>query len=155
MSSIIKILRNGLWGALLATAAPALPSDLDQAPRTVLTVISASGKQTFSIWHAKTESQQRQGLMFVRDLPQDQGMLFVSETPRPWSMWMKNTYISLDMLFINQQGQVVGIFENTRPFSLTQLSLPMPVLAVLELRGGEVSRRGIHTGDRVLHEVFK
>jgi uncharacterized membrane protein (UPF0127 family) len=96
-----------------------------------------------------------QGLMFVRDLPPDRGMLFVEERPRIATMWMKNTYIPLDMLFIDTRGKVVRILPMAQPFSLDILSSLTPIKAVLELRGGEAARRNIRVGDSVVHGVFK
>ena len=93
--------------------------------------------------------------MFVRDLPADQGMLFVNEAPRVSYFWMKNTYIPLDMLFIDSRGRIAAIFANTTPHSLDPVGPDVPVKAVLELRGGEAARRGIRTGDRVLHAAFR
>jgi uncharacterized membrane protein (UPF0127 family) len=81
-------------------------------------------------------------------------MLFVNETPRVSSFWMKNTYIPLDMLFIDANGRILEIFANTTPLSLEPVGSTKPVRAVLELRGGESARRGIRAGDRVRHTTF-
>ncbi|MFO1428166.1 MAG: DUF192 domain-containing protein, partial [Steroidobacteraceae bacterium] len=83
------------------------------------------------------------------------GMLFVSRESRAQAMWMKNTFIPLDMLFIDARGRIVRIFERTVPQSLETLSHPDPVKAVLELRGGECARRGLRVGDRVEHPAFR
>jgi len=69
--------------------------------------------------------------------------------------WMKNTYIPLDMLFIDARGRIVAIFANTTPHSLDPVGPDVPVKAILELRGGEAARRGIRAGDRVLHSAFR
>jgi hypothetical protein len=82
-------------------------------------------------------------------------MLFVNREPRPMSMWMKNTYVALDMLFIDSRGRILRIFERTVPQSLQTLGHRDPVRAVLELRGGEVARRGLAVGDRVEHAAFR
>ena len=81
--------------------------------------------------------------------------VFVNEAPRPSYFWMKNTYIPLDMLFIDARGRIVAIFANTTPHSLDPVGPDVPVKAILELRGGEAARRGIRTGDRVLHSAFR
>lgn len=130
--------------------------DLASFPRSALTIHAATGQgHVFRVWIADTPERQQQGLMFVRDLPADEGMLFVNRQPRPSGMWMKNTYIALDMLFIDERGRVVRIFERTVPHSLEVLESDGPVKAVLELRGGEVMRRGIRVGDRVDHPAFR
>ena len=87
----------------------------------------------FEVWVADTNARAEQGLMFVRDLPADRGMVFPLTPPRVETMWMKNTYIELDMLFIAADGHVVKIIARARPLSLETLSSDMPVGAVLEL----------------------
>ena len=87
--------------------------------------------------------------MFVRALPDLRGMLFVHESPRPISMWMKNTYIPLDMVFIDAHGRIQQIVEQTTPHSLDIIRSKEPALAVLEIAGGEARRLGLHPGQRV------
>jgi uncharacterized membrane protein (UPF0127 family) len=129
--------------------------DLATYPKGTLGVLAAGTRHDFDIWVADTPERQRQGLMFVRDLPASQGMLFVNESPRISTFWMKNTYIPLDMLFIDARGRIVAIFANATPLSLDPVGPSVPVRAVLELRGGEAARRGIRKGDRVLHHAFR
>jgi hypothetical protein len=144
--------------ALLAVAARAQQPllELSSYPQGTLEILGAGGsRHRFRVWIADTPARQMQGLMFVRDLPAEQGMLFVHREPHVASMWMKNTFIPLDMLFIDARGRIVSIAENTTPHSLETISAGRPVTAVLELRGGEVARRGIRRGDRVRHEHFR
>jgi len=129
--------------------------DLASFPRSKLTIESSQGSQAFDVWIADDEDRQRQGLMYVRDLPASQGMLFVNPQPRPSSFWMKNTYIPLDMLFIDARGKIIAIFADRKPLSLTPVGPSAPVLAILELRGGEAAARGIRKGDRVIHPAFR
>ena len=129
--------------------------DLSSFPKSDFTISSAAGPQRFEVRLATTPRQQSQGLMFVRDLPASEGMLFVNHEPRPMSMWMKNTFIALDMLFIDARGRIVRIFQRTTPHSLDTLADPTPVKAVLELRGGECALRGIKVGDLAHHATFK
>ena len=130
--------------------------ELSSYPRGTVRVSRADGSATheFRVWIADTPERQTQGLMFVRDLPASEGMLFINERPRLSGFWMRNTYIPLDMLFIDARGRIVTIHANTTPHSLETRSSPKPVRAVLELRGGEAARRGIRVGDRVAHAVF-
>ena len=160
-----------LWLALaLACIAPPLLSvataadpeagpllELSSFQRSTLTIHSATRNDghVFRVWLADTPERQSQGLMFVRDLPEDEGMLFVDRDSRIWGMWMKNTFIPLDMVFIDARGRVVAIFERTVPHSLKTIAHPRPVKAVLELRGGEAARRGLKVGDRVEHPAFR
>lgn len=108
----------------------------------------------FRIELAETSRQQQQGLMFRRSLASDAGMLFIYRPRQRVSMWMKNTVIPLDMLFIAEDGRIVKIVERTVPLSLTTISSDRPVRAVLELNGGTVSRLGISTGDRARYKIF-
>jgi uncharacterized protein len=91
----------------------------------------------------------------VTSLPSDQGMLFPQQAPRIVSMWMENTLIPLDMLFIDGRGRIVCLIAMAKPLSREILSCPKPVKAVLEIRGGEAVKRGIRVGDRVIHATFR
>jgi len=155
VAALLLSLAVGLSATLptLRTDEPVL--DLATYPKSDLVVETAAGaRHSFRVWIADTEPRQRQGLMFVRDLPADQGMLFVTRPPRPASFWMKNTYIPLDLLFVDTRGKVLHIFERATPLSLEPMGIEAPVRAVLEIKGGESARRGIRTGDRVRHPVF-
>ena len=128
---------------------------LDAFPKTTLEIKSGTQKHLFDIWLAQTAEEQEQGLMFVRDLPENRGMLFVSGTPRVFNMWMMNTYIPLDMVFIGKDGRIAKIAERTVPHSLDTISSDVPVAAILELKGGEAARRALHRGDTVCWTVLK
>jgi uncharacterized membrane protein (UPF0127 family) len=104
---------------------------------------------------ARNDADRAQGLMFRRSMPADQGMLFDFGRVEPVSMWMQNTYLSLDMLFIRPEGTIARIAANTEPLSTRTISSGEPVLAVLELNAGTAARLGIKAGDRVEHPVFK
>ena len=128
------------------------PPDLDAAFGKATMVISASSLACyrFDLWLARERPQQTRGLMFVRDLPADTGMLFIYDSPGRRSMWMKNTYLPLDMLFIREDGTVSSIVTNTEPLSLRSISSQEPVTYVLELNAGVTERLGIVPGDRIL-----
>jgi uncharacterized membrane protein (UPF0127 family) len=129
------------------------PMDLATYPQATLEIVQHSGDSVrrfhFDVWVADTPARSEQGLMYVRDLPADRGMVFPFEPARVVSFWMKNTYIELDMLFIDAGGHVVKITEHAPPLRLDLLSSDVPVGAVLELRGGEAGLLGIRVGDRV------
>jgi uncharacterized membrane protein (UPF0127 family) len=93
--------------------------------------------------------------MFRESMDPDHGMLFDFHAVAPVSMWMRNTILSLDMLFIGEDGQIKGIAANTVPYSETVISSPGPVRAVLELNAGSAERLRITTGDRVRHPIFE
>jgi uncharacterized membrane protein (UPF0127 family) len=120
-----------------------------------LTIVTAAGPQRFEVEVARNDADRQQGLMFRRSLAPDRGMLFDFARREPVSMWMKNTYISLDMLFIRADGTVARVAENTEPLSTRVIESGEPVLGVLELAAGTARRLGIKQGDRVEHPVFK
>jgi uncharacterized membrane protein (UPF0127 family) len=144
----------------LASAAPVLAQmgpleDLAAFPRGKLEISDGKKvKHTFEVWLADNPSRQAQGLMFVRALPELQGMLFVKPSPMPIGMWMKNTYISLDMVFIDDRGRIQQIVERATPHSLDTISSREPALAVLEIAGGEAKRLGLHPGLHVTHPAL-
>jgi uncharacterized protein len=126
--------------------------DLAKFPRTSLEILHGKKKsdpRQFEVWIADSPARQEQGLMFVRDLPQGQGMLFPEKTPRKMTMWMKNTYVELDIVFIGEKDSIDQIIEHAHPLTLDLLSSEKPVKAVLELKGGEASRLELKIGDRV------
>jgi uncharacterized protein len=130
------------------------PSGNEEFPRSALQIHAHGGPSWFNIRIADTPAHQELGLMFVTHLPSDEGMLFPQEQPRIVAMWMKNTLIPLDMLFIDTHGKIVCVIANAKPESLDVLSCDKPVKAVLEIGGGEAQRRGIQIGDTVLHAAF-
>ncbi len=136
------------------TSAEPAPLDLSSYPRADLRIDSGEKKHQFEVWIADTPERQRQGLMWVRDLPADQGMLFINDSVRLSSFWMKNTYIPLDMIFVDGRGKIVAIFANVPPLTLDPVGPDVPVKAILELRGGEAAKRGIKPGDRLRHAAF-
>jgi uncharacterized membrane protein (UPF0127 family) len=135
----------------LRAQSPGAPLDLASYPRTELTITPPPPAKvhTFRVWVADTPQRAEQGLMFVSDLPASEGMVFPLEAPRVESMWMKNTYIELDMLFIGANGRVTKIIERAHPLSLEPLSSGAPVAAVLELKGGAAAKLGLKIGDAV------
>ena len=127
---------------------PAEP--LSSFPRTQLRVTAHGGaSHLFEVWVADTAQRSQQGLMFVSDLPDNKGMVFPLDPPRVENMWMKNTYIELDMLFVGSDGRVSKIIERAHPLSLDTLSSEAPVAAVVELRGGLAAKLGLKVGDMV------
>lgn len=124
---------------------------LDHFPQVAAVVTTASGPQKFTIWLADTTARSEQGLMFVRSLDHNRGMLFPRNNAAPMAMWMKNTLIPLDMLFLDAHGQVIFIRHQATPQSEAIIAVPSPITvpaeAVLELAGGECERRHIEQGD--------
>ena len=128
----------------------------DHLPASDLVIATASGdRHPFRVRIASDPEDRRRGLMFVDELAEDEGMLFDNGVSQLASMWMKNTPLSLDMLFIRPDGAISSIIARTVPFSRRTIFSREPVLAVLELRGGTSERLGIAAGDRVVHPLFE
>ncbi|HLL58526.1 MAG TPA: DUF192 domain-containing protein [Allosphingosinicella sp.] len=120
-----------------------------------LAIVSGEQRHAFQVEVARNDAERAQGLMFRRTLAPDRGMLFDFQKVQPISMWMRNTYIPLDMLFIRPDGTVARIAENAEPLSERTIPSGEPVLAVLEVFGGTAKRLGLKAGDRVEHPLFK
>jgi uncharacterized membrane protein (UPF0127 family) len=129
-------------------------ADLQQFPTSELTIVSATGPHRFKVELAETPAQMTQGLMFRTSLAPDAGMLFDYRRPTAATMWMRNTLIPLDMLFVDAQGRIVNIHERAVPQSLDVIAAAEPVRAVIELNGGTAARLGIGPGDVVVHPIF-
>lgn len=136
----------------LALMSPALT--LAQAGHNKLSVITASGTHQFSVDVMRSEPDLEKGLMFRKSIPANYGMLFDFQREQNIMMWMKNTYIPLDMFFMDKTGKVVGIVANAEPMSEKVLSAGVPTDAVLEVRGGTAARIGLKLGDRVRDPIF-
>jgi len=129
------------------------PSRADD-PNT-LEIVSKSGVHVFAVELAVTDEQRARGLMFRRSLPEGQGMLFKFEPDQVISMWMRNTYIPLDMIFIRSDGRILRIAENTKPESDNIISSGAPARGVLEVIAGTARKFGLAPGDKVAHPWFR
>lgn len=127
----------------------------DAMSRSPLVLVSGAERHDFTVEVATTDSQHRMGLMYRTQLAIDAGMLFHYGASHQITMWMKNTLISLDMIFISGDGRIVSIAENTVPFSLAVISSGGLAQAVLEVNAGTAARLGLKTGDRAEHALFK
>ncbi len=115
---------------------------------------SGTEQHQFQVELAVTQAQQRQGLMHRLTLGENEGMLFLYAPPQRIRMWMKDTYIPLDMLFIRPDGTIAAIAEDTIPLSLTPIGPDVYVNGVLEVLAGTSERLGLRPGDRVRHPHF-
>ena len=142
---------------LLAFAA--LPAGAQDGPQPKLKVesleiLTKTGIRVFQVEMAESQEQQRIGLMFRKEVPDGEGMLFDFRVSRPVAMWMQNTIVSLDMIFIRSDGTIANIAKATTPFSLATVESYGPVTAVLEVAAGSADRYGIAAGDKVSHRIF-
>ena len=116
-------------------------------------ITTKSGREVvFQVEVADTPAKRAMGLQYRRELASDRGMIFLFAAESPQTFWMKNTPIPLDMIFINREHGIVGIVEQTVPFSLDSRSVGIPSQFVLEINGGLAKKLGIRTGDRVRFE---
>jgi uncharacterized membrane protein (UPF0127 family) len=119
-----------------------------------LEIVTQSGVQVFSVEMATTEEEKTTGLMYRKELADGKGMLFDFSPEQQVSMWMKNTYISLDMIFIRADGRILRIAENTEPLSTKIIASGGLAKGVLEVIAGTAQKYGIKPGDRVAHPLF-
>jgi uncharacterized protein len=160
---LIHTARTMLWAVLL-TAGTALPLQaaptpdgtlpLSAFPRERIAVETRSSfrRTLFEAWRADSPRAREQGLMFVSEnqMRPDQAMIFTYDPPERVAMWMKNTLLALDMLFVDAKGCIVTIREGAQPHSLATIESGKPVALVVEFKAGVVAKHGIRVGDRVL-----
>jgi uncharacterized protein len=146
-------MRLSMWTAFvfaaLLAAGPGRAAEIQ-----TLEIATRGGVHAFSVEIATNDAERQKGLMFRKELPEGRGMLFDFGHDQDVSMWMKNTYIPLDMLFIQSDGRISHIAENTEPLSERIISSGGPVRAVLEVTGGTARKLGIAPGDRVASAMF-
>ena len=125
--------------------------ELDSTFKRRSIMISSSNRSCnhFIVWLAETRNQQMRGLMYVKGLPKNTGMLFIYPDNNIRTMWMKNTFISLDMIFIDENGIVSSIEKNTEPQSLKTIRSEKPIKYVLELAGGKTDQIKLIEGDHI------
>jgi len=142
---------------LLATPAFAQTSKNDVvdfgAPKP-LTIVTEEASHEFLVEEAKTLDQQARGMMFRESMEADSGMIFEFEEPKVATIWMKNTSIPLDILFVRSNGKILKIEHSHRPYTLRSASSEAVIAGVVELKGGEAKARGIRPGDTVKHPFF-
>lgn len=138
-----------VFGVLIAASVSATAAEVQP-----LEIVTKSGVHVFSVEIAKTEQERATGLMYRKELAEGRGMLFDFTPEQQVSMWMKNTFIPLDMIFIRSDGRILRIAENTEPQSEKIISSGGLAKGVLEVIGGTAKKYGIQPGDRVAHPLF-
>lgn len=155
MNSVRGFRCTAVLALVVAATAPAwagaAPQPLSAFPRERIAVETRSARRhVFEAWRADTFETRAQGLMFVESLRPEQAMIFVYSPPQRVTMWMKNTLIPLDMLFVDEGGCVVHVHERAEPGSLDTIAADQPVVLVVELAGGTAGQLGLGKGDRVV-----
>jgi uncharacterized membrane protein (UPF0127 family) len=148
---LARVVRSALAAMVLIVAAV---QAADATDKQILEIASRTGVHVFAVELAATDEQRAKGLMFRTSLPEGEGMLFDFKRDDFVTMWMKNTPLSLDMIFIRSDGRIQRIAENTVPFSEKVIPSGGPVRAVLEVVAGTAKKLGIAAGDRVGHPMF-
>lgn len=121
-----------------------------------LVIQTTNGDKKYNIELAISETEQEYGLMYRKELPENSGMLFIANPPLVMKMWMKNTLIPLDMLFIDKSGKIIYIAESTKPNSLDIISAgEIKSKAVLEISGGQAEKQNIKIGDKIIYKAFE
>ena len=117
-------------------------------------LVTTSGPHAFQVEVMRTQPELEKGLMFRRSMPSDHGMLFDFQSPQPVIMWMKNTYLPLDMVFFDAAGTVINIARNAEPMSEALIPSGGPTLGVLELNAGAAKQIGLKVGDKARATIF-
>ncbi|WP_314963904.1 DUF192 domain-containing protein [Bradyrhizobium cosmicum] len=152
--AVWSIARGWLAGILVIAGFATAGAPARAASFQPLEIVTRNGVQVFSVEMATTEEEKQTGLMYRKELADGKGMLFDFKPEQEISMWMKNTYVSLDMIFIRADGRILRIAENTEPMSTKIISSRGPARAVLEVVAGTAQKYGIRPGDRVGHPLF-
>ncbi len=140
---------------VVAIAFPAAAEDDITFTRDTLDVVTADNLAwTFHVDLAVTPRQRSRGLMFRKTMADDEGMLFLYTREAPRSFWMKNTYLPLDIIFLDRHGAIVSIAADARPLDETTIPSGAPAAGVLEVLAGTSRRLGLEPGDRVIHRAF-
>src|SRR5277367_1126912 len=153
--SIRKSIRTLAFAVALAAAWLMALLPAGSAEQQTLEIVSKSGVHVFTVELAVSDEERQKGLMFRRSLPESTGMLFDFKRDQDISMWMHNTYVSLDMIFIRGDGRILRIAENTETESDRIIPSGGPVRAVLEVVAGTAKKFGIAPGDRVGSPIFR
>ncbi len=135
-------------------ALPAAQTTASAAGQDTIEIVTSSGVHAFSVELASNDAERALGLMFRKSLPEGHGMLFDFKTDQPVQFWMHNTYISLDMIFIQGDGRILRIAENAQPMSDALIASGGPVRGVLEVIAGTARKFHIAPGDRVTGSIF-
>jgi uncharacterized membrane protein (UPF0127 family) len=119
-----------------------------------LSIETPKGVRSFKVEMADTQKSREIGMMWRTQVPRWTGMLFDFKKPAPASFWMENTLVSLDLIFIRENGTIANVSANAAPLSRALIHSDGPILAVLEIGAGEAMRLGIKPGQRVSHRIF-
>lgn len=152
-STSLRQVMFGLCAAVII--ALTLPAQAVEAALEPLEIVTSTGAHQFQVEVARTTRERERGLMDRRSMPRNQGMLFDFHIEQTVTMWMKNTYLPLDMIFVARNGRVTALQQNAVPMSETIIPSGPPAYAVIELNGGVAQEIGLEVGNLVRHPTFK
>ena len=154
MSHVLNL--RGLFASFFAVLVIFAPLRLagEESALEVIEIRSASGVHKVSVEVMRTPEQLERGLMFRKYMPEDRGMLFDFKSDAPIMMWMKNTFIPLDMIFISKDGTIANIAENAEPLSESIIPSNGPIQGVLEINAGVSAKLGLKKGDKISASIF-
>jgi uncharacterized protein len=141
-----------LLAAMMFVVAPAQAATVKTEK---LIIETARGEQVFKVEVVREEKDRNRGLMYRKRMADNRGMLFDYDPPQDVAFWMKNTYIPLDIIFVDATGKIITIAANTKPLSLDRIPSNGVARGVLEIKGGFAEKLGIKVGDRVRHTLFE
>jgi hypothetical protein len=150
--TLARLLRAAAFGLVMSLAACAADTKAPAAPAVVIE--TSRGPVTFFAEIADDDPERTRGLMFRREMAREHGMLFEFDSPEPLSFWMRNTHLSLDLIFIGPDGRVLNIAERATPYSDAPIPSTGPASGVLEINAGLSRELGVAPGDRVRHPFF-
>ncbi|MBQ2811574.1 MAG: DUF192 domain-containing protein [Alphaproteobacteria bacterium] len=138
--------------ALMLTSCNAKDDNLSE-----MIITTSDGDVVYQVETATTKEEMAQGLMDRKELRADSGMVFHLDGAKDIAMWMKDTYVALDMLFVNQEGKIIWIYENAEPLStnLIQPAMSEPLSVVVEINAGDVQKHNIKIGDTLKHFLIE
>ena len=151
---LLTVFAVSLGFALPANAQEVQNTAIDFGPRENLTIVSNDTPHVFSIEIADTQPELSRGMMYRESVPPNEGMLFEFGEEKVVSIWMKNTGVFLDVIFVRADGRILKIEHSAKPYSLRSMTSEAPVTAVFEIAGGQANALGIRPGDILQHSYF-
>lgn len=147
-------MRAGTRGAVIGLALLAGTAARAEAPLETLTIDTATGAHRFKVEVMRTEPDRERGLMFRKTMARDHGMLFEYEHEQPVAFWMHNTYLPLDLIFVDRSGRVINVAHDAKPMDDSLIPSAAPALGVLEVDAGVAAAIGLKPGDTIRHKMF-
>lgn len=155
MNRIFRLISPVFFSVLVLIIAGCLPASDAEKGLEDLIIRTAEGKEiAYQVEIANTDESRRLGLMYREFMPENQGMVLAFDTPRDASIWMKNTYIALDLIYIDKDGKIAYLHKDAIPHDTTSIRSGRQIKAVLEVNANQIEKQGLKIGDLVIHPIF-